>query len=114
MPAEGEMPMARYLIEASYTREGLQGVLREGGSGRRDAIGKLLADLGGSLESFHFAFGEQDAYVIVDVPDNVTAAAIGMTVGASGAVSTKTVVLLTPEEIDEATKKSIAYRPPGK
>jgi len=106
--------MARYLIEASYTHQGLQGVLKEGGSGRRDAIGKLLADLGGSLESFHFAFGEQDAYVIVDVPDNVTAAAISMTVGASGVVSTKTVVLLTPEEIDEATKKSIAYRPPGK
>ena len=80
--------MARYLIEASYTHEGLQGVLKEGGSGRRDAIGKLLADLGGSLESFHFAFGEQDAYVIVDVPDNVTAAAISMTVGASGVVGT--------------------------
>ena len=106
--------MARYLIEASYTQQGLQGVLKEGGSGRRDAIGKLLADLGGSLESFHLAFGEEDVYVIVDVPDNVTAAAIGMTVRASGAVSTKTVVLLTPEEIDEATKKAFAYRPPGK
>ena len=110
----GEMGMARYLIEASYTREGLQGVLKEGGSGRRDAIGKLLADLGGSLESFHFAFGATDAYVIVDVPDNVTAAAIGLTVGASGAVKTKTVVLLTPEELDAATKKTVAYRPPGK
>ena len=78
------------------------------------ALAKLLADLGGSLESFHFAFGEEDAYVIADVPDNVTAAAIGMTVGASGAASTKTVVLLTPEEVDEAAKRSIAYRPPGK
>lgn len=106
--------MARYLIQASYTREGLQGVLKEGGTGRRDAIRKLLAEVGGSLESFHFAFGEEDAFLIVDIPDNVTAAAIGLSVGASGAASTKTVVLLTPEEIDKATKKSIAYRPPGK
>jgi uncharacterized protein with GYD domain len=106
--------MARYLIQASYTREGMQGVMKEGGSGRRDAIGKLLADLGGSLESFYFAFGKTDAYVTVEVPDNITAAAIGMTVAASGAVSTNTVVLLTPEEIDQASKKSIAYRAPGK
>ena len=106
--------MARYMIEASYTSEGMKGVMKEGGSARRDAIGKLLADLGGTLESFNFAFGGTDAYVVIDVPDNVTAAAIGMTVGASGAVSTKTVVLLTPEEIDQATKKSVAYRPPGK
>lgn len=105
--------MARYLIEASYTREGMQGVMKEGGSGRRDAIGKMLADLGGTLESFYFAFGETDAYVTVEVPDNVTAAAIGLAVAASGAASTKTVVLLTPEEIDAATKKSIAYRAPG-
>jgi len=106
--------MARYLIEASYTREGMQGVMKEGGSGRADAIGKLLADLGGSLESFYFAFGKTDAYVTIEVPDNITAAAIGMTVAASGAVSTNTVVLLTPEEIDQATKKSVAYRAPGK
>jgi uncharacterized protein with GYD domain len=106
--------MGRYLIQASYPREGIQGVLKEGGCGRRDAIGKLLADLGGSLESFYFAFGETDAYVTVEVPDNITAAAIGMTVAASGAVSTNTVVLLTPEEIDAATKKSIAYRAPAK
>ncbi len=106
--------MAKYMIQASYTREGMQGVMKEGGSGRRDAIGKMLAEVGGSLESFHFAFGEEDAFVIVDVPDNITAAAIGMAVGGSGAVTTKTVVLLTPEEIDAATKKSIPYRPPGK
>jgi uncharacterized protein with GYD domain len=106
--------MARYLIQASYTREGMQGVMKEGGSGRADAIGKLLADLGGSLESFYFAFGGTDAYVTVEIPDNITAAAVGMTVAASGAVSTNTVVLLTPEEIDAATKKSVAYRAPGK
>ena len=105
--------MARYLLQASYTQSGVQGVIKEGGSGRRDAIGKLLADLGGSLEAFYFAFGEDDVYVIADVPDNTTAAAISLTVGAAGAATVKTIVLLTPEEIDRATKQSVAYRPPG-
>ena len=105
--------MARYLLQASYTQSGVQGVIKEGGSGRRDAIGKLLADLGGSLEAFYFAFGENDVYVIADVPDNTTAAAISLTVGAAGAATVKTIVLLTPEEIDRATKQSVAYRPPG-
>jgi uncharacterized protein with GYD domain len=105
--------MAKYLLQASYTPSGVQGVLKEGGSGRRDAIGKLLADLGGTLEAFYFAFGDDDVYVIADVPDNVTAAAISLTVGAAGAASVTTVVLLTPEEIDRATKQSVAYRPPG-
>ena len=105
--------MAKYMIQASYTQSGVQGVLKEGGSGRRDAIGKLLADLGGSLEGFYFAFGQDDVFVIADLPDNVTAAAIGLTVAASGAVTSRTVVLLTPEEIDRATQQSVAYRPPG-
>jgi len=105
--------MAKYLIQASYTQSGVQGVIKEGGSGRRDAIAKLLADLGGTLEAFYFAFGEDDVYVIADVPDNTTAAAISLTVGAAGAARTKTVVLLTPEEIDRATQQSVAYRPPG-
>jgi uncharacterized protein with GYD domain len=108
-----EMPMPRYLIVGSYSREGLEGMLKEGGSGRRDAIAKVLSEIGGTLEAFYFAFGAEDVYVLADIPDNVTAAAIGLTVGASGAVSTKTVVLLTPEEIDEATKKTVPYRPPG-
>ena len=105
--------MARYLLQASYTQSGVQGVIKEGGSGRRDAIGKLLADLGGTLEAFYFAFGENDVYVIADVPDNTTAAAISLTVGAAGAATVKTIVLLTPEEIDRATQQSVAYRPPG-
>ncbi|HLA93088.1 MAG TPA: GYD domain-containing protein [Actinomycetota bacterium] len=105
--------MAKYMIQASYTQSGVQGVLKEGGSGRRDAIGKLLADLGGSLEGFYFAFGQDDVFVIADLPDNVTAAAIGLTVAASGAVTSRTVVLLTPEEIDRATQQSVSYRAPG-
>ncbi len=105
--------MARYLIQASYTREGIQGVAREGGSSRRDAIGTMVADLGGSLEAFYFAFGADDAIVIADLPDNVTAAAVGMTVGASGGATTRTTVLLTPEEIDAASGKTVGYRAPG-
>lgn len=106
--------MARYLIVASYTVDGIRGVLEGGGSARRDAVSKTIAGLGGRLESFDFAFGADDAYVIVDLPDNVAAAAIGLAVAASGMVSTRTVVLLTPEEIDRAAATQVAYRPPGK
>jgi uncharacterized protein with GYD domain len=105
--------MAKYMIQASYTQSGVQGVLKEGGSGRRDAIAKLLADLGGSLEAFYFAFGEDDVFVIAELPDNITAAAVGLTVAGAGAVTSKTVVLLTPEEIDRATQQTVSYRAPG-
>jgi uncharacterized protein with GYD domain len=105
--------MAKYLIEANYVGEGIKGLLKEGGSSRRQAVDKLLASVGGKVESFYFAFGDTDAYVVVDVPDNITAAAVALTVAASGAVKLKTTVLMTPEEVDEATKKSPAYRAPG-
>jgi uncharacterized protein with GYD domain len=105
--------MAKYMIAASYTQSGVQGLLKEGGTGRRDAITKLVGSLGGSLESVYYAFGADDVFVIADVPDNVSAAAIGLTVAATGAVNLRTIVLLTPEEVDEASKKSVDYRPPG-
>ena len=105
--------MPRYLFQVSYTHEGIQGIKKEGGSSRADLVGKMLADLGGSLEAYYFAFGEDDVIVIADLPDNVTAAAIGITVGAAGGATTKTTVLLTPEEIDAASNKSVGYRPPG-
>lgn len=105
--------MAKYLVIASYTTEGIKGVISRGGSARRDAVEKMAADLGGHVESFYFAFGNDDAYVVVDIPDNVAAAAIGMAVGASGMASARTVVLLTPEEIDRATTVGVDYRPPG-
>ena len=87
----------KYLIVANYNAQGVKGVIDKGGSARKDAVGKLVADLGGTLESFYFAFGSDDAYVVLDLPDNVTAAAVGLAVGASGAVAARTVVLLTPE-----------------
>jgi len=106
--------MAKYLFEAHYTAEGAKGIIREGGTGRRAAVEKAVTALGGRLETFYFAFGDTDAYVIVDLPDNVTAAAMALAVGQSGLASTKTVVLLTPEETDAATKVSVAYRGPGR
>lgn len=105
--------MARYLIEARYSPEGMKGVVAKGGVARREAVEKMLADVGGRVESFDFAFGDSDAFVICEVPDNVAAAAIGMAVGASGMASVKTTVLLSPEEIDRAAQVSISYRPPG-
>jgi uncharacterized protein with GYD domain len=105
--------MPKFLIEASYTAEGVRGIQSSGGSARRDAVSKALEGAGGSVESFHFGFGDSDAYVIVEAPDNVTAAAVTLAVNATGAVHAKTVVLLTPEEVDAAAKQSVSYTPPG-
>jgi uncharacterized protein with GYD domain len=88
-----EVVMPKYLVEASYTREGVAGVLAKGGSSRRDAVAEMAAALGGQLECFFFGFGESDAYVIVDVPDNEAAAAVAMAVNASGGATVKTTVL---------------------
>lgn len=106
--------MAKYLFEAHYTPEGAKGVAREGGSGRRAALAKMAEGLGGKLESFYFAFGKVDAYVIVDVPDSVTAAAAALAVNQGGGATVQTVVLISPEEMDKAAKKSVEYRPPGR
>lgn len=106
--------MAKFLFEANYTPEGAKGIIKDGGSARRAAIEKAVTGLGGRLESFYFAFGGVDAYVIVDLPDNASAAAMALAVGQSGLASTKTVVLLTMEETDAATKKSVTYRGPGR
>lgn len=105
--------MPKYLFQASYTVEGSQGLRKGGGSARKAAIEDMAKGVGGKLESFYFAFGETDAFVIVDVPDNVSAAAVAVTVAASGGAGVKTTVLITPEEMDQATKKSVTYRPPG-
>jgi uncharacterized protein with GYD domain len=105
--------MPRYLIEVSYKPEGMKGLLAKGGTARREMIQKMLADVGGKVESFDFAFGANDAFLIVDVPDHATVAAVTMMVGASGAVTCKTNVLLTPEEIDDAAKVKAKYTPPG-
>jgi uncharacterized protein with GYD domain len=105
--------MAKYLVEASYTVEGIKGVQSAGGSSRRDAIAALAESVGGRLESFYFAFGERDVYSVIDFPDNESATAVALTVNASGAAKVRTTVLVTPEEVDAAAKRSVEYRAPG-
>src|SRR5260370_34853659 len=105
--------MSKYLAVASYTSEGIKGLTKAGGSSRRAVVDKLLKSLGGHLEAFYFAFGENDAYLILDVPDNLTAAAISLAVAGAGAPRMKTIELLTPEGIDEPMKKQVHYKPPG-
>src|SRR5215208_4857186 len=105
--------MPKYLIKASYTAEGVKGVLKDGGTKRRQAAEAAIKSTGGSLEAMYFAFGEDDVYVIVDSPDNASVAAASMAIAASGLVKPTTVVLLTPEEVDQAVKKSPTYTPPG-
>jgi uncharacterized protein with GYD domain len=106
--------MPKYLFEARYTAEGAKGLAREGGTGRRDAVAKMMEGLGGTLEAFYYAFGDVDLYFIVDMPDNVSVAATALAVNQAGGATLKTVVLLTPEDMDKAGKKSVAYRPPGR
>ncbi|HKF76725.1 MAG TPA: GYD domain-containing protein [Candidatus Dormibacteraeota bacterium] len=105
--------MPKFLIQGSYSSDGLKGLLKEGGTGRKTTLENLARSLGGNIEGLYYAFGEDDVYVIGEFPDNVTAAAVCIAAGASGAVRTKTVLLLTPEEIDQAARKSVDYRPPG-
>ena len=105
--------MPKYLLQASYTADGTKGLLQEGGSKRRAEVQKLVKGLGGKLEGIYYAFGESDVFVIADLPDHACAAAASLAVNASGTVKLKTTVLFTPEEMDEAAKKSVSYRPPG-
>jgi uncharacterized protein with GYD domain len=105
--------MPKFLLEVAYTAQGAKGVLKDGGSKRRAAAQKAIKSLGGKMEAFYFAFGDADAIVIADLPDAVSAAAMSMTVAASGAMSARVRVLLTPEDIDKAAKKTAAYTPPG-
>lgn len=106
--------MTKYLIMASYTAEGVQGLLKAGGTSRKQAIDTMVNDLGGKLESFYYAFGDYDVYAICSLPDTATAAAISLSINASGLVSITTTVLVDPEEIDKAKDISVKYRAPGK
>lgn len=106
--------MGRYLIEASYTLEGVKGLSKEGGSKRREAATAAIQGLGGKLEAFYYAFGDPDAILIAELPDNASAAAASLAINSSGAVNVRTKVLLTPEEMDAAVKKNVNYRAPGR
>jgi uncharacterized protein with GYD domain len=110
--------MPKYLIQGSYTEAGLKGLLKEGGSSRREAVEHAAKSLGGTLEAYYYAFGGTDIFVIVDYPDNVTATAASLVVNAAGTAKAKTTVLVTPEEVDQAAdlarRMSAEYRPPGR
>jgi uncharacterized protein with GYD domain len=106
--------MAKYLLTASYTADGVKGLMKDGGSKRQQAAEAAVKSVGGRMEAFYFAFGQHDAIVLIDAPDNASVAAASMAINASGAVQTKTVVLLTAEEIDQATRKTATYQPPGR
>ena len=105
--------MPKYLIQARYTNHGLKGLIADSGSGRRADVQAAVKPLGGKLESFYYAFGEDDAVIIVDLPNNVTAAAFALSVGATGAVQMRTTPLLTVEEVDQALEIKTQYRAPG-
>ena len=106
--------MPKYLVEACYNAEGAKGIARDGGSGRHAAAKKAIESLGGKLESFYFAFGDTDVFAVFDLPDNASAAASSLAVNQTGLLTSKIVVLLTPEEMDAAAKKTVDFRAPGR
>ena len=105
--------MAKYMLEVNYTLDGVRGLLAEGGTAREAAARAATESLGGTMDSFLFAFGGTDVYVVADLPDHASAAALALTVSAGGGATTKTVVLLTTAELDAAAAKRVGYRPPG-
>ena len=105
--------MQKYLFYGSYTPEGYKGLLNEGGSARISAAKQALQSVGGSLESFYYSNGEQDFYIIVNLPNHVSSTAITLAGNSSGTFSIRAVALLTPEEMDEAVKMKVDFRPPG-
>ena len=105
--------MPKYLLEVNYTLDGIRGVVEKGGSARKAAASAAAKSVGGKVDAFYFAFGGTDVYCVVDMPDNEAAAALALTVSAGGGASVRTVVLLTPDEVDAATSKNVKYKPPG-
>jgi uncharacterized protein with GYD domain len=106
--------MPKYLFEGDYSAEGTRGLLKDGGSKRKAVVAKALKKMGGKLDAMYFTFGIRDVICIVDLPDNVSAAAVSLAVSSSGSIAFKTTVLLTPEEVDQAsTKQDSGYTPPG-
>jgi uncharacterized protein with GYD domain len=110
---KGEKLVAKYLLQVNYTLDGVKGVLAEGGSARKAAAQAAARSAGGKVESFHFALGSTDAYVVADLPDNAAAAALALTVSAGGGATVATTALLTVEEVDKAADTKLKYRPPG-
>ena len=105
--------MGKYLFQASYTSEGLAGLVKEGGTSRRAALTETIEGAGGAIESLYYAFGKNDLFITADLPDDTAATAVSLTIGSSGALAVSVTVLVTPEAVDEAIGRSVPYRPPG-
>jgi uncharacterized protein with GYD domain len=105
--------MTKYLFEANYVGEGIKGLMREGGTKRRDAVVEALKSVGGSLDSFYYAFGETDVLGVFDIPEQADAAALSLMINSTGSVNLHLKPLMTPEDLDEAAKKTPSYRAPG-
>ncbi len=105
--------MPKYLVQGSYTEQGLKGLLKDGGSKRREEVERVAKGMGGRMEAFYYAFGSDDFFIILDLPSNVDAAAVAMVANASGTVKSRMTVLIAPEEVDQATKKQVSFHPPG-
>ena len=105
--------MGKYLFEANYTQQGAGGLAREGGVSRREALTATVEGVGGKMEAFYYAFGDPDAYMIVDLPDDATAAAVALTIARAGVLTIETTVLIEPETVDEAVRMDVPYRVPG-
>ena len=105
--------MPKYLLEVNYTLDGVKGVVAKGGSARKAAASAAAKSIGGKVDQFYFAFGGTDVFVVADLPDAEAAAALALTVTAGGGAAVETVVLLTPEQVDEAAARSVKYTPPG-
>lgn len=105
--------MPKYLVNATYTGEGIKGVIKEGGTSRKKAVEKMAADLGGKLEAYYFTFGDDGVVAIFDLPDMASASAVISTVNASCCANTRVSILITPEELDKIASMKVNYRPPG-
>ncbi|MBT5139146.1 MAG: GYD domain-containing protein [Acidimicrobiaceae bacterium] len=105
--------MSKYLVTGNYNAEGAKGLMQEGGSKRLAAATAAIESVGGSVDSFYYAFGADDVIGIVDFPDDASATAVSLMINSSGAVSIKLTPLMAVEEIDAAATKTASYRAPG-
>lgn len=105
--------MPKYLVQGSYTDHGLQGLLKDGGSSRQAMVAKLAEEMGGKLDVFYFAFGDDDFVIILDLPSNIDMAATAIVAQASGMVQSRVTVLMDPKDVDEAVKKKVDFHPPS-
>lgn len=103
--------MSKYLFRVSYTNDGVNGLLEVGGSHRAEAVEQVVSSVGGTVESFYYAFGDDDAFIIAELPDAVAAAALSLRVSAGGTATVHTTVLIEPSTVDEIIKRDVDYTP---